>query len=88
MFAPSSKKKLQDDIRDLVRDEVENLKDDVEEAIRNLQLDMISQFHQQSQELKNTLAVQMSTIQSLTEENERLRQRWGDAEGNQSNDFP
>jgi regulator of replication initiation timing len=58
----------------LVRDEVENLKDDIEETIRNLHMDMISQFHQQSQELKNTLSMQMATIDRLTEENEILRE--------------
>ena len=38
-------------------------------------MDMISQFHQQSQELKNIIQVQMSTIEKLTEENDYLRER-------------
>ena len=46
----------------------------MEEAIRNLHMDMITQFHQQSQELNNVLAAQLATIDRLTEENEQLRQ--------------
>jgi regulator of replication initiation timing len=49
------------------------LKDDIEEAIRNLHMDMISQFHRQSQELRDLLSMQMATIERLTEENEILR---------------
>jgi regulator of replication initiation timing len=61
-------------MRDVVKDEVENLRDDVEEAIRNLHMDMIGQFHQQSQELNKALSVQIATIDRLAEENERLRE--------------
>ena len=50
------------------------MRDDLEEAIRNLHMDMISQFHQQSQELNNTLSMQLQTIERLTEENQRLRE--------------
>jgi regulator of replication initiation timing len=50
------------------------LRDDMEEAIRNLHMDMISQFHQQSQEINNTLASQLESIARLTEENSRLRE--------------
>jgi regulator of replication initiation timing len=46
----------------------------MEEAIRNLHMDMISQFHQQSQEINNTLASQLESIARLTEENSRLRE--------------
>ena len=75
----------QDDIRELVRDEVENLKDDVEESIRNLHMDMISQFHQQSQELKTIVGAQMATIAKLTEENQILRERLGLLDGDDEN---
>ena len=61
-------------MRNIVTEEVENLRDDMEEAIRNLHMDMITQFHQQSQELNNVLAAQLATIDRLTEENEQLRQ--------------
>lgn len=46
----------------------------MEEAIRNLHMDMISQFHQQSQELNNVLSAQLATIDRLTEENQQLRE--------------
>ena len=50
------------------------MRDDMEEAIRNLHMDMISQFHQQSQEINNTLASQLESIARMTEENDRLRE--------------
>lgn len=53
------------------------MRDDMEEAIRNLHMDMISQFHQQSQEINNTLASQLESIARLTEENDRLREENG-----------
>ena len=61
-------------MQEIVRDEIDGLRDDMEEAIRNLHMDMISQFHQQSQELNNVLSTQMATIERLAEENERLRE--------------
>lgn len=57
----------------MVREEVENLRDDLEESIRNLHMDMISQFHLQSQEVNSALSTQLVTIDRLTEENQRLR---------------
>jgi hypothetical protein len=65
---------LQNEVRKIVQDEVENLRDDIEEAIRNLHMDMISQFHQQSQELNNVLSAQNATIDRLTDENRRLQE--------------
>jgi cell shape-determining protein MreC len=58
----------------VVREEVESLRDDLEEAIRNLHMDMISQFHQQSQELNNAMTAQLATIDRLTDETHRLRE--------------
>jgi regulator of replication initiation timing len=58
----------------VVREEVDHLRDDMEEAIHNLHMDMIGQFHLQSQEISSTLSMQLATIQSLTEENHRLRE--------------
>lgn len=63
-----------EDIREVVREEVEILRDDLEEAIRNLHMDMISQFHQQSQDLSNALTAQLATIDRLTGENQRLQE--------------
>lgn len=65
---------FQEEVREVVRDEVESLRDDMEEAIRNLHMDMISQFHQQSQELSNALTAQLATIDRLTSENQFLRE--------------
>lgn len=64
----------QGEIQDVVRDEVDNLRDDVEEAIRNLHMDMIRQFHLQSQEINNVLSTHLATIERLTEENRSLRE--------------
>jgi cell shape-determining protein MreC len=61
-------------VREVVREEVESLRDDLEEAIRNLHMDMISQFHQQSQELNNAMTAQLATIDRLTDETHRLRE--------------
>ena len=63
---------LQEEIKDIVRDEVDNLRDDMEEAFRNLHMDIISQFHQQSQEINTALSNQQETILSLQQENEQL----------------
>lgn len=62
------------DIREVVRDEVEKLQDDLEDSIRNLHTDMIRQFHQQAQELSNTLSSQLTMMDQLREENQRLRE--------------
>lgn len=63
-----------EEIRDVVRDEVEKLQDDLEETLRNLHMDMIRQFHQQSQELNNALSSQLAAMDQLREENQRLRE--------------
>jgi len=46
----------------------------MEEAMRNLHMDMINQFHQQSQDLTTVLSAQAATIERLTEENRRLQE--------------
>lgn len=61
------------EVRDVVRDEVDNLRDDVEESLRNLHMDMIRQFHIQSQEFNNVLSSHLSTIERLTRENQNLK---------------
>lgn len=63
-----------EEIRDVVRDEVEKLQDHLEESLRNLHTDMIRQFHQQSQELNAALSSQMAAMDQLREENQRLRE--------------
>mmetsp|Transcript_16884 Transcript_16884/g.19435 ORF Transcript_16884/g.19435 Transcript_16884/m.19435 type:complete len:598 (-) Transcript_16884:3056-4849(-) len=71
-------------VREVVREEVENLQDEIEEQLRNLHIDMINQFHSQSQEIDTTLSKHFVAIEQLTlenqqlrEENERLRQDQG-----------
>lgn len=63
-----------DDVRNIVRDEVEKLQDDLEESLRNLHTDMIRQFHQQSEELNSALSSQLAAMDQLREENQRLRE--------------
>ena len=63
-----------EEIRHVFRDEVEKLQDDLEESLRNLHMDMIKQFHQQSEELNAALASQLSVMDQLREENQRLRE--------------
>ncbi|KAL3921764.1 MAG: hypothetical protein SGILL_002575 [Bacillariaceae sp.] len=63
-----------EEIRDVVREEVENLQDEMEEQLRNLHMDMIAQFHQQSQEMNTSISKHLTTIDRLTEENQRLRE--------------
>jgi regulator of replication initiation timing len=58
----------------VVQEEIENLQDEMEEQLRNLHMDMISQFHQQSQEMTKALSHHLATIDSLTHENQRLRE--------------
>ena len=71
-------------IREVVQEEVENLQDEMEEQLRNLHIDMINQFHLQSQEIDTALSKHFTKIdrlelenQQLREENERLRQDRG-----------
>ena len=42
--------------------------------MRNLHMDMINQFHQQSQDLTSVISAQAATIERLTEENRRLQE--------------
>lgn len=58
----------------MVQEEIENLQDEMEEQLRNLHMDMIAQFHQQSQEMNKALSSHLATIDRLTEENKRLRE--------------
>ena len=62
------------EIRHVIRDEVEKLQDELEESLRNLHMDMIKQFHQQSEELNAALASQLAAMDQLREENQRLRE--------------
>ena len=46
----------------------------MEEQLRNLHIDMINQFHQQSQEIQSLLAAHSAALEGLTAENRRLRE--------------
>jgi hypothetical protein len=61
-------------IREVVREEVEHLQDEMEEQLRNLHIDMINQFHLQSQEIDTALSKHFTTIERLELENQRLRE--------------
>eukprot|EP00536_Pseudo-nitzschia_multiseries_P004481 jgi/Psemu1/318437/estExt_fgenesh1_pm.C_740017 len=72
--SPKSKKNMTEEIREVVREEVENLQDEMEEQFRNLHVDMINQFHHQSREIESILAQHMEALQRLTAENQQLRE--------------
>jgi hypothetical protein len=75
MPGPASTQRINvEEIRDVVRDEVEKLQDDLEESLRNMHMDMIRQFHLQSQELNTALSSQLAAMDQLREENQRLRE--------------
>jgi WD40 repeat protein len=61
-------------IREVVREEVENLQDEMEEQLRNLHIDMINQFHLQSQEIDTALSTHFIKIERLELENQQLRE--------------
>ena len=63
-----------EEIRDVVREEVESLQDEMEEKLRNLHIDMINQFHQQSQEIQSLLTTHSAALERLTAENQQLRE--------------
>lgn len=69
-----SEKNNAEKIREVVREEVENLQDELEEQLRNLHIDMINQFHQQSQEIETELSKHFSALERLTAENQHLRE--------------
>ncbi len=72
--SPVQKASDKDQIRDVVREEVENLQDEMEEQLRNLHIDMINQFHQQSQEIENVMSKHFQALERLTAENQQLRE--------------
>ena len=75
IFTNSSQNVQQaEQIREVVREEVENLQDEMEEKLRNLHIDMINQFHLQSQELETVLSKHFSALERLTAENQQLRE--------------
>jgi hypothetical protein len=58
--------KLKSAIREMIQEEMEAVRDDMEEAMRNLHVELLRQLQLQSQEYSNL-------ISNLKEENEKLR---------------
>jgi regulator of replication initiation timing len=59
---------------DIVNEATDILRDEMEEAIRNLHLDMLRQFQEQSKEFRDLISEQMQAVDQLILENERLRE--------------
>ncbi|VEU37964.1 unnamed protein product [Pseudo-nitzschia multistriata] len=72
--SPKRKKSMTDEVREVVREEVENLQDEMEEQFRNLHIDVINQFHRQSQEFEAILSKHMAVLERLSNENQLLRE--------------
>ena len=58
----------------MVNDVIDNLRDDVEVSLRNLHVDMLRQFQNQSDEINSLFQMQKSTMQALIDENQSLRE--------------
>jgi WD40 repeat protein len=63
-----------DSVQDMIRDEVDRVREDMQDAFRNLHVDMLRQFQMQSQDLNFALAKQLHSMERLSEENRFLRE--------------
>jgi WD40 repeat protein len=61
-------------VQDMIRDEVDRVREDMQDAFRNLHVDMLRQFQMQSEDLNFALAKQLHSIDHLSEENRFLRE--------------
>ena len=61
-------------LKRMIQDEIDDLREDMEGALRNMHLDMLRQFQQQSNEMQDLFAKQRETIGILVEQNGRLRE--------------
>jgi WD40 repeat protein len=61
-------------VQDMIRDEVDRVRDDMQDAFRNLHVDMLRQFQVQSEDLNFALARQLHSMDHLSEENRFLRE--------------
>ena len=68
---------LQNMVRQELQDHMFTLKEDIEGSIRNLHVDMIRQFHRQSQEMMSVVRHQQQQIDQLMQQNEFLREQNG-----------
>jgi WD40 repeat protein len=58
---------------DIVQDAVDQLRDEMGSTIRNLHVDMLRQFQMQADEFTSLLTTQMTAMEQLMAENEKLR---------------
>lgn len=64
---------IQDAIREIVREELDVVRDEMEEAMRNLQVDICRKFIKQSQEYNELVLQLQEENNDLRQENEFLR---------------
>lgn len=62
-------------MREIVREELDAMRDEMEEAMRKFQVDMCRQLMKQSQERDKVLSKLQEENEELREENEFLRNR-------------
>jgi hypothetical protein len=60
-------------IEELVRDEMDSLRLDMQTAFRNLHVDVLTQFQAQSDEINRVMSLQAETLNQLALENRQLR---------------
>ena len=60
-------------VRHELQDQMEVLQENVQESLQRLHVDMIRQFHRQSQELMGVVRQQQMQVDRLMQENEFLR---------------
>jgi hypothetical protein len=65
---------LKSALREMIQDEMESMRDDVEEAMRNLHVDLLRQLQLQSQEYSDLISNLKQENEKLREENELLKQ--------------
>jgi WD40 repeat protein len=61
-------------VQDMIRDEVDRVREDMQDAFRNLHVDMLRQFQIQSEDLNFALAKQLQSMDRLSVENRFLRE--------------
>jgi hypothetical protein len=66
--------KLKSALREMIQEEMEAIRDDMEEAMRNLHVDLLRQLQLQSQEYSNLISNLKEENEKLREENELLKQ--------------
>jgi DNA polymerase II small subunit/DNA polymerase delta subunit B len=65
--------KLKSALREMIQQEMEAMRDDMEEAMRNLHVDLLRQLQLQSQEYSDLISNLKQENEKLREENELLK---------------